>query len=167
VRDAVNFLLKSGWRRNEVLNLRWSDCDLTHRAATTLIKGGDTIRRPLNDTLVALIKQQPAVDEFVFTYLCERTNKTRTKGKRYHLTATALRGPFEAALKNAKIDGFRLHDLRHTRATRIVRNTGSLLSAKAALAHRSITTTQRYAHVRDEDTRKALDASESRKTPKR
>ncbi|WP_298165288.1 site-specific integrase [Novosphingobium sp.] len=165
VRDAVDFLLKSGWRRNEVLNLRRADCDLTHRVATTRIKGGDIVRRPLNDTLVALIRRQPQVGERVFTYVCQRTSKTRTKGKRYHLSATALRKPFEAALEKAKIDGFRLHDLRHTRATRIVRNTGSLLSAKAALAHRSITTTQRYAHVLDEDTRKALDESESRNSP--
>ncbi|OYX60804.1 MAG: hypothetical protein B7Y89_15320 [Novosphingobium sp. 32-60-15] len=63
------------------------------------------------------------------------------------------------------MDQFRLHDLRHTRATRIVRNTGSLLLAKSALGHSNVTTTQRYAHVLDDDTRKALDAGESRNSP--
>ena len=58
-----------------------------------------------------------------------------------------------------------MHDLRHTRATRIVRQTGSLALAKEALKHKSIATTLRYAHVLDDDTRRALDESESRNSP--
>lgn len=83
----------------------------------------------------------------------------------YPLTATALRKPFKNALKDAEIESFRTHDLRHTRATRIVRETGSLAAAQAALKHRSINTTLRYAHVSDDDTRRALEASESRNSP--
>ena len=86
---------------------------------------------------------------------------------RYPLTPTALRGPFAKALKVAGIAHFRLHDLRHTRGTRIVRKTGSLAAAKEALKHKSITTTLRYAHVLDDDTRRALDESESRNSPER
>lgn len=165
IRDAVDFMLKSGWRRNEVLNLRWSDCDLKHGTATTRIKGGDVIRRPLTDTLVQLIEIQPKAGEFVFTFVCQRTNAKCRKGERKHLSPTALRKPFQDALTAAGINCFRLHDLRHTRATRIVRNTGSLLLAKSALGHSNVTTTQRYAHVLDEDTRNALDAGESRNSP--
>ena len=165
VRDAVDFLLKSGWRRNEVLNLRWSDCDLKGRTAITRIKGGDVVRRPINDALVVLIERQPKECDYVFTYMCQRSRSDRRRGARHHLTATALRKPFAEAMSAAGIESFRLHDLRHTRATRIVRNTGSLLSAKAALAHKSITTTQRYAHATDDDTRRALDVSESRNSP--
>lgn len=148
-----------------MLDLRWSDCNLTLRTAVTRIKGGDVVHRPLTDALVALIARQPHDSPFVFTYVCQRSNGDRRKGKRYHLSPTALRKPFAAALTAAGISDFRLHDLRHTRATRIVRRTGSLLSAKAALAHKSITTTQRYVHVLDDDTRRALDASESRNSP--
>lgn len=115
--DAVEFLLKSGWRRNEVLNLRWRDCDFTARVAFTRIKGGDVVRRPLTDTLVSLIERQPRVSQFVFTYVCQRPSKRRKAGQRYHLTATALRKPFCKALREAKIEEFRLHDLR-TRALR-------------------------------------------------
>ena len=41
VRDAVEFLLLSGWRRREVLGLGWNDLDLPNRTAWTRIKGGD------------------------------------------------------------------------------------------------------------------------------
>ena len=80
----------------------------------------------------------------------------------YPLTPSALRKPFDKALVDAKISGFRLHDLRHTQGTRIVRETGSIAAAKEALKHRSVTTTLRYAHVMDDDVRIALDASELR-----
>ncbi|WP_225008996.1 tyrosine-type recombinase/integrase [Novosphingobium percolationis] len=167
VRDAVDFLLKSGWRRNEVLNLRWQDCDLCERTAITRIKGGDVIRRPLTNALVEIIRRQPKVGLEVFTYICQKSSKTRRKGTRYALTPTSLRKPFANALIQAEISQLRIHDLRHTRATRIVRSTGSLPAAKAALGHKTIATTQRYAHVLDEDTRRALDASESHNIPTR
>ena len=81
------------------------------------------------------------------------------------MTATVLRKPWVAALKAAEIDAFRFHDLRHTRGTRILRATGNLAAAKSALAHRSIKTTLRYAHAAEDDVRKALEASDSRRNP--
>lgn len=165
IRDAVDFLLKSGWRLSEVLNLRWSDCDLSAMSAQTKIKGGDTVRRPLTNSMVNILERQPRIGPYVFSYECQRTNGTRRKGTRYPLTVTAFRRPWHSALVAAKVDNFRAHDLRHTRGTRIVRSTGSLAAAKEALKHTSINTTLRYAHVLDEDVRKALDDSESRNSP--
>lgn len=163
--DACDFALKSGWRRGEVIGLRWSDVDLKARQAKTKIKGGDIIKRPLTTTLLALIANQPRVGPFVFTYVCQKTRLKRRKGERYPMSATVLRSALKAAKKDAGIEDFRFHDFRHTRGTRIVRATGSLAAAKAALAHSSINTTLRYAHVLDEDVRNALDASESRSIP--
>ncbi len=176
--DVCDFALKSGWRLSEVIDLRWSDCDLSVMQAATRIKGGDVVRRPLTATLVAIIAHQPKVGPFVFTYEAQKTKPEyvdklgrkqsgRVKGQRYKMTKTALRKPFVAAKKAAGIENFRFHDLRHTRGTRIVRATGSLAAAKEALKHRHIKTTLRYAHVLDEDVRNALDASESRTIPER
>jgi integrase len=165
VRDAIDFLLKSGWRRAEVLNLRWSDCNFATRTAITRIKGGEVVSRPLTDALVTIIKRQPKVCPQVFTYVCQKSRDKRRKGERYPLTPTALRGPFKDAKDKAGVESFRIHDLRHTRGTRIVRQTGSLAAAKEALKHRSLNTTLRYAHVLDDDTRRALDASDSRNSP--
>lgn len=170
VSDAVEFLLKSGWRRSEVLNLRWQDVSLPRKSAITRIKGGDFVSRPLTTALVEIIARQVQCEDeegkpFVFTYVCQKSRGPRRKGKRYPLTPTALRRPFAKAKADAGVTNFRLHDLRHTRGTRIVRATGSLAAAKEALKHKRIETTLRYAHVLDDDVRNALEASESRHSP--
>lgn len=170
VADAVDFMLKSGWRRGEVLDLKWEDVSIPRKQAITRIKGGDFEVRPLTTTLIEIIARQPQAEDeeakaYVFTYECQKSRGNRRKGKRYRLTPTALRKPFAQAKEAAGVDNFRIHDLRHTRGTRIVRSTGSLAAAKEALKHRRIETTLRYAHVLDDDVRNALDASESRHSP--
>lgn len=173
MRDFADFALKSGWRLREVRHLRWSDVNLVERVATTRIKGGDVLTRPLNEAMLLLIVNQPKVGPFVFTYVCQRSRKafTDTKGRkhparlageRYPFTQWGWRRPWAAALKAAGIEAFRFHDLRHTRGTRILRHTGNLALAKDALAHRDMKTTLRYAHADNEDVRRGLDASESR-----
>ena len=174
--DFCDFALKTGWRQSEVIGLRWSDVDLGSRTATTKIKGGDVVKRPLTQDMLVIIANQKKVGPFVFTYIAARTKAelkdklgrkqpARKKGDHYPMTAQVLRKPWAAAKKAAEIDGFRFHDLRHTRGTRILRATGNLKAAQRALAHRSIKTTLRYAHATDDDVRNALDASESRPIP--
>lgn len=174
--DACLMALRSGWRQQEVLSLRWSDVDFANAEAITRIKGGDTVCRPLTAEMVALIANQPKVGPFVFTYVCQKTcprhrdnrgrlQPARMKGDRYPLTKTVLRKPWAAAKKAAGIEGFRFHDLRHTAGTRIVRATGNIALAKRALQHRSIRSTLRYAHVLNDDVRNGLDAANSRNSP--
>lgn len=157
--DCVTFALESGWRRAEVIGLRWQDLDLSHATARTKVKGGDTEVRPLNASLVALIANQPKVGPFVFTYVCRKSRAKRRAGQRYPMTATVLRQRFDEARKAADLNGFRFHDLRHTAATRILRATQNLAVTKEALKHKNISTTLRYAHVLNDDVRAALDAA--------
>ncbi|WP_019833808.1 tyrosine-type recombinase/integrase [Sphingomonas sp. PR090111-T3T-6A] len=179
--DFCLFALKTGWRMSEVMGLRWSDVDMNAAIATTRIKGGDVVKRPLTQEMVVTIANQPRATElpaagFVFTYVAQRTkpgftdklgrvHPVRRRGERYPMTEQVLRRPWAAAKKAAEVENFRFHDLRHTRGTRILRATGNLAAAKEALKHRSIKTTLRYAHASDDDIRRALDASESRTIP--
>lgn len=170
-RDVVRFALISGWRRAEVIGLRWSDVDLTQAEARTKIKGGDVVVRPINAALVALIANQPKAGPFVFTYVCRKARKGvgkkpgRRKGERYPFTVTTLRTRWDEARAAASLEGFRFHDLRHTAATRILRATQNLATTAKVLSHRNLKTTLRYAHVLDDDIRKAQDAAMSRTIP--
>lgn len=163
--DVVKFALVSGWRKAEVIGLRWSDLDLSNAEARTKIKGGDMVVRHLDETLVALIASQPRVGPFVFTYVCRQSRGKRRKDHRYPMTATALRKRWAEAKLLAEIEGLRFHDLRHTAATRMLRSTGNLAAVSQALQHSNIKTTQRYAHVMAEDVRDAIRAAQSRNSP--
>jgi hypothetical protein len=72
-RDFTRFALLSGWRLAEVRGLRWVDVNLGQAIATTRIKGGDTVKRPLTDDMIILIANQPKVGPFVFTYVCQQS----------------------------------------------------------------------------------------------
>jgi integrase len=174
--DPVLFALLSGWRKAEVIGLRWTDVDLGRAEAVTKIKGGDVVVRPLSPALVAIIANQTKCGPFVFTYVCAksksaytdkrgRKHPARRKGERYPMTVTALRTRWAEAKTAVKLQGFRFHDLRHTAATRILRATQNLALTKEALAHSRIETTLRYAHVLGDDVRKGLTAAQSRNIP--
>jgi integrase len=170
-RDVVLFALIAGWRRAEVIGLRWSDVDLPRAEARTRVKGGDIVVRPLNGALVALIANQPKVGPFVFTYVCRTARRGegrkpgRKQGERYPFTITALRTRWDEARAAARLEGFRFHDLRHTAATRILRATQNLATTAKVLDHRNLKTTLRYAHVLNDDIRRAQDAAMSRIIP--
>jgi integrase len=177
MREFARFALLSGWRLREVRHLRWSDVNVGHAIAKTILKGGKLADRPLTNELATIIANQPKAGPFVFTYVCQKSRKAfvdckgrkhpaRLEGERYPFTQWGWRRPWAKALSDAGIHAFRFHDLRHTRGTRILRATGNLVLARDALKHRNIKTTLRYAHASDNDVRQALDASESRSIPK-
>jgi len=173
VRPAVEFLLLTGWRRSEMLGLTWRNVDVTRAMAWTRVKGGAMIERPLTPAMVAIIANQPKVGPHIFTYCCTRARTGaptaaagetpragRRQGERYKLTETVLRQAHTAARAAIKAPDLRLHDLRHTRATRILAATDNLAATQRALGHANIKTTLRYAHTMAEDLRAALSASE-------
>ncbi len=57
-----------------------------------------------------------------------------------------LRKPWERALKEAKINGFRMHDLRHCFATYASESGASNIQLKAATGHQTLSQLGRYCH---------------------
>src|SRR5262249_30096541 len=58
----------------------------------------------------------------------------------------------------AGVADFRIHDLRHTGATRTLRASKNLRAVKEMLGHADIKTTMRYAHVLVDDVAEAMTA---------
>jgi len=69
--------------------------------------------------------------------------------------------------KRAGIKDFRIHDLRHDFATKLLRSTRNLKLVQKALNHRDITSTLRYAHVLDEEVADAMEEFAQERMAKR
>lgn len=167
LKPIVEFALLSGQRKAEVVTLRWADVDFLEMRASVTVKGGDIHTFPLTPRLRDLIASQPKVCPQVFTYVAERDSPARKdrvrrlKGHRYPFSKQGWDRKWRKALKDAKIDGYRFHDNRHTALTR----TGSLEIAFMLAGHSDIRTTKRYFHTAEDEVRKAMIAAESRNSP--
>ena len=63
---------------------------------------------------------------------------------------------FHAALEKAGIEDFRFHDLRHTFASHLIMKGATLKEVQELLGHKDIKMTMRYAHLSQENKRKAI-----------
>jgi len=68
------------------------------------------------------------------------------------------RKSFSKELKDVTLPYTNFHTLRHTAATWILRKTNNLRITKEILGHSNINTTLKYAHILDDEKRKALDS---------
>jgi len=59
----------------------------------------------------------------------------------------SIRGRFQRALREAGIEDFVWHDLRHTFASSLVMAGVSLMSVRELMGHKTIAMTLRYAHL--------------------
>ena len=164
LKPVVAFSLLSGLRRTEVISLRWADIDFEGMRATHTVKGGEKVVLPLTTAMVTLLANQPKVCPQVFTYVCQRSTARhgvrRKKGERYPFSTQGWAREWRFSLKQAGIDDFRFHDLRHTAATRTLRATGNLALVQMMLGHSDIGTTARYAHVVESDLRDGMEKAQ-------
>ena len=102
-------------------------------------KNGNPKTLPLNKIALDVLNQRSTVkslkNDFVFF------NSSGDK-----INSNVLRTAFYSVLKEVGIDDFRLHDLRHTFATRLAQAGVDLYKISKLLGHEDIKMTQRYAH---------------------
>ena len=144
----VLLLLNTGMRFGEATQLRHSDVNLTDRLITVRgegAKSGRTRVIPMNlEAHRILGAMTGAPDDYVFP---------GDAGARL----TTVKKSWGAVLKAAAIMDFRIHDLRHSFASRVKRGGADLYAVQRLLGHSSPIMTQRYAHLQPDDLREAVD----------
>lgn len=137
LRPMVIVALNTGFRKSEILNLRWSDVDMTNRVITVQkSKNNESKIVPINETLYrTLISLKHCSDG--------RPVFAGKDGKPY----VDIRKSFAAALKRAGIKNFRFHDLRHTFASPLVMAGVDIRTAQELMGHKDIRMTMRYSHL--------------------
>ena len=145
-RDLITFLIYTGCRKGEALNLKWDDVDMQNDVIA--IKGTKTkcdryipISKPLKELLKAVEKNQDVL--YVFT--------------RNGAKIGNFRKSFMTACRNAGLKDMRIHDLRHVFASKMVMNGTSLYITGELLGHRTTQMTKRYSHLVPDTLKKAVD----------
>ena len=134
---ALRLLMLTGCRLNEILTLRWDDVD--RAAGEFRLRDGKTGARmvPLTPTAEAVldgIARAPG-------------NPWVVAGKKPESRLTSITGDWYRLRARAGLDDVRIHDLRHSFASRALAAGESLSMIGRLLGHADIQSTARYAHL--------------------
>ena len=140
---AIRLLMLTGCRKNEILSLKWEWVDL--EAGEMRLPKTKTEPRtvPLSPAAVQVLKELPRVEG----------NPWVIPGQKPGARLVNLDGPWRIVRKRAGIPDVRLHDCRHSFASRALALGESLPAIAKLLGHGHIRTTERYAHLAQDSVR--------------
>jgi integrase len=141
LRALLVCLLDTAMRAGEALKLTWDDVPVDGRRATVQEFNTKTLSERAAPVSERLARE--------LTKLYPVTSKRRDRLV-FGLTSN-FRTSFASACRSAGIEGLRVHDLRRTAATRLVRGGMPIEEVSRILGHKDIQTTYRYIGV-DDDT---------------
>jgi integrase len=142
---AFRLLILTGCRLGEIQTLRWEwiGADLIELPDS---KTGAR-RIPLNGQARAVLAALPRTAGAAHVI----------EGARADGHVTDLQKPWRRIRGRAGLDGVRIHDLRHTYASRLVGRGETIQMVGKLLGHTQIQTTMRYAHLADDPVRAAAE----------
>jgi integrase len=154
---AIRVIMLTGARLREILNLRWSDVDLER----------GILRLPDSKTGKKVVYAPTAAIEIIngLTRLGAYVFAGESAGTKKEKPRADLKRPWASILKQAGVNGVRIHDLRHAFGTTGVGEQMGLPVIGALLGHSNAATTKRYAHAADEVRRRAVEAIGSKIAP--
>ena len=137
--------LNTRMRKGEILSLKWSNVDLKNGVIIVEgTKNGEIRKIPMNQKLTQALQNDKKVSkgEYLFS----------ENGKPYGDVKTG----WWSALKKAKIEGFRFHDLRHTFGSRLGMGGVDIRTIQELMGHKDIKMTMRYSHPTPEHKKNAV-----------
>ena len=144
---AIKILIMTGARLGEILSAKWDWID------------GDILKLPDSKTGAKDITLPSPVLDVLASLPRLELNPYIIVGKKSGQHMVNLRKPWMRIVKRAGIEHVRLHDLRHSFASFAVSSGASLTLIGGQLGHRSIATTQRYAHLSRDPVRQATETT--------
>ena len=147
--DLVVFLLDTGCRYSEVANIPWSAINMAENAISlyrSKVGNEDTLcmTSRLKEVLTRRANERRPDQRYVFVNRGGKERGYCTKGIKKAIDRAALNDPAVVKEKGGKVT---LHTLRHSFASKLVRNGISLYEVSTLLGHSDPKMTQRYAHL--------------------
>lgn len=147
----VLIAISTGARYSEIHYLKWENIDFAHRQFYFLnTKNKENRGVPMSDTVYKELKIFQKVRNIKSSYLW-----TTKDGKKL----IDMRVRFYKVLELAKIENCRFHDLRHTVASHIAMNGGSLLDIAQITGHKTMQMVKRYSHLTQKHTAELLQST--------
>jgi integrase len=148
VRHAVWLLLLTGLRRGELLNAKWSDIDWKQRTLSIpKTKNGEALLAPLSHAAISRLKTVPQLQGNPYI-IC---------GRKAGQHLVNLTDAWSRIRKAAGLNDLRIHDLRRTVGSWLVRDGASLHLVGSVLNHKDQKTTAGYAYFQTKERHRALD----------
>lgn len=138
------FLLSCGARKASAMNAKWEEIDLTNRVwriPATNSKSKRVATVPLNDSAMWVLGQLKTRGVSPYLFINAYTDKPYVAIEKTW---------YDIREKAGLRDNVRIHDLRHTFASLLVRNGVALYDVQKILDHSDPKITMRYAHLSSE-----------------
>ena len=132
---AFRLLLLTGCRMSEIRDLQWENVK------------GDCIELPDAKTGGRVVPLGPVARAVLSAIPREVDNPWVIAGKKPSTHLTDLQRPWRRIRKRADLEDVRIHDLRHSFASRALALGESLTMIGKLLGHTQVQTTARYAHL--------------------
>lgn len=153
---VVVLALSTGMRQGEIMNLRWQDINLESGTITLHeTKNGERRVAPLVGHAYDMIHDLSKVRRIDTDLLFPATRPTLTKGKPIY-APIYIRKIWREVIKDAGIEDFRFHDLRHSAASYLAMNGATLREIADVLGHKTLQMVQRYSHLSEAHTRQVV-----------
>ena len=143
--DIVVLALSTGMRKSEIMNLTWDDVDL-NRGHITLhqTKNGERRGVALVEHARELLRDRARIRRLDTPLLFPAPHRRGEKPK-----PVDIKTAWNTAVKKAKLEDFRFHDLRHSCASYLAMNGATLAEIAEVLGHKTLAMVKRYAHLSD------------------
>ena len=144
---TIRLLMLTGCRRNEILTLRWEHADLD-KAEIRIVDGKTGSRTVhLSPSAVRVLKALPR----------EPGNPWVIPGARPGKHMTDIDGAWESIRARVELQDVRIHDIRHSFASRTLALGEGLPIIGRLLGHRRVETTARYGHLSRDSVRESAE----------
>ena len=144
---AIRLLMLTGCRKSEILTLRWEDVALDEKE----------LRLPDAKTGARVVPLSPLVVKLLSGLPRDRGNPWVIPGRKPGTHMRNINQAWKVIRARAGLEGVRIHDLRHSFASRALALGESLPMIGKLLGHSQIETTARYAHLARDSVQEATE----------
>lgn len=150
---VVVLALSTGMRQGEIMGLTWDTVDLNQgRAILHETKNDERRAVAITGHALELLRDLNKVRRIDCNLLFPAKKSTPQKLHK----PMDLRAPWETAAKNAELQDFHFHDLRHSAASYLAMNGASLAEIAEVLGHKTLQMVKRYAHLSEGHTARVV-----------